>query len=158
MDPIKKAAKLALRKARNQKHKAERKEAFKNMLIALGKALVKTEVPAVDADAVAIKDADGKPVMETHYDFPAYIKTTADGSVLPVKYDFRPKFQRLAWIGGKMFKQQGMSRKNRPGESKLHVEALVEDASRSFTREVDKALAPEVPVVPIDAAPEAAKL
>lgn len=128
------------------------------MLIALGKALVKTETPKVDENGVAIKDAEGKPEMEVSYDFPAYVKTTADGSVKPIKFDYRPKFQRLAWLSGKVFKQQGLSRKNRPGESKLHAEAIVEDASRAFAREVDKALAPEVPVVPMEAAAEAAQL
>lgn len=152
MTPEKKAA----RKKRNLERKAARAEAHKNLMVQLGRSLVKTETPKVDEEGVALKDADGKPLMETTYDFPPYIKLTADGSVKPIKYDFRQKVTKLAWLNGKQ--SAGSRRKSRPGEPQLHAEAIVEDASRSFTREVDKALAPVVPVVPIDAAPEAAKL
>jgi len=154
MKPSKKLA----RQQRNAGAKVLRAKAAKNLMIQLGKALVKKETPKVDENGIAVKDEAGQPVMEGSYDLPPYVETTADGSVKPIHFDYRPRISRLTWLNGKVYKQSGGARKNRPGESILHKEAIVEDASRSFTREVDKALAPEVPVVPVDAAQEAATL
>jgi len=46
----------------------------------------------------------------------------------------------LAWLGGKSYTQVFGSRKGRSGHKPEHTEAIVEDASRSFAKEVDKAL------------------
>jgi hypothetical protein len=53
-----------------------------------------------------------------------------------------PSVPRLVWLGGKQAKQQGDSRKNRSHFGQEHASAVVENASRTFTKEVDKALTP----------------
>lgn len=45
---------------------------------------------------------------------------------------------RLSWIGGKTYPQSGNSQKNRSGFKPEHTVALVEDASRTFAKEVEK--------------------
>lgn len=49
---------------------------------------------------------------------------------------------RFAWLGAKQYKQSGDSRKNRSGHGPEHSQAIVENASRGFAKEVNKALAP----------------
>ena len=53
-------------------------------------------------------------------------------------------FRRLAWLDLKSRpKAVPLPRKNRLNYREEHAEALIEDASRTFAKEVDKALAPE---------------
>ena|SRR5258708_524972 len=122
-------------KVRNRLDK-KTKAAFRLLAqIELGKTVVTTEVPTGEI-------VDG--VAET--------KTVLS---LP-----EPKFRyvnptRFGWLGAKTYPQQGLSRKNRPGNKELHSKAVVEDASRMFAKEVDRALAPaeatKIPIVPINA-------
>lgn len=151
MKPEKKAA----RKEANRKRKAEKAESRKQFMAMLGRTVVEKEVPTGN------QTEDGKPEMKKVLEFPPYIKTALDGSPIP----YRGQAQhppRLTFVGGKTYKQQGLSRKNRPGELKLHEEAIVEDASRSFAKAVDSVLNPPVepvvPVVPVDAAELAAQI
>jgi len=86
-------------------------------LIELGKTVIVTEKDGVKT-----------------YDFPPTASVT------------EPSIPRLSWIGGKTYKQQGDSRKLRSGRKPEHTEAIPEDASRTFAKEVAKALMPPVPI------------
>lgn len=55
-----------------------------------------------------------------------------------------PTPNKLSWLGGKQHSQQGDSRKNRSGVSPEHRLALVENASRTFAVEIEKALKSEI--------------
>jgi hypothetical protein len=146
MNPSKQAARKERNKAAKQK-KAETRQQFMAML---GHTVVEKEISTGE------QNEDGSPRTEKILDFPPFIKTAADGSPLP----FRGQQQsppRLAFVGAKTYVQRQGGRKNRPGETVLHEAAIVEDASRTFAKEVDKILnppqeTPTVPVVPIDAA------
>jgi hypothetical protein len=67
-------------------------------------------------------------------------KIVDNGGVLPEPT--RPSINKLTWLNGKQYAQAFGARKNRPGEHLLHAAAIVEDASRAFAKEVDKALIP----------------
>lgn len=56
------------------------------------------------------------------------IEKIVDGKMEPAA---PPSINKLAWLGGKVYIQSMGGRKNRPGESVLHAEAVVEDASRT---------------------------
>lgn len=116
---VKQAQKRQDRKGRNLIGKILRAEQRQKALIELGKTVIEVET----------KDEEGN--VTKHYDFP------------PV-----PKFRgrsihSLAWLSAKTSKQ-GVSRKHRPSFQVEQGEAIIEDASRTFAKEVDKALAPEV--------------
>lgn len=154
MNPAKKLMKNDQRKERNRQAKVKKAETRKALAVMLGKTVVEKEVPTGNI-------VDGKPETKKVLEFPAYIKTSADGTPLP----FRGQQQnppRLGWLGAKGFKQRLGGRKNRPGEKDAHALAIIEDAGRTFAKEVDKALAPPaeetVPVVPINAAEQVAAL
>lgn len=59
--------------------------------------------------------------------------------------DLMPKVPRLSWLGGKSFHQSGQQRKGRSGHATEWAEALIENGSRDFALEVNRALsrAPE---------------
>jgi hypothetical protein len=143
MNPDKKQA----RKERNRLAKQEKAAARQANLALVGKLVFEKEV-------------DGKKVL----DFPPVIRTSADGSILPLPEHRHPSFARSVFVNGKTFKNSYISMKNRPGNSILHAEAIVEDASRAFAKEVDKILNPPkveetvIPVIPENAAIEAAQL
>ena len=52
---------------------------------------------------------------------------------------FGHNIPRLSWLGGKTYTTHFASRKNRPGNSGLHAEAIAENASRALAVQVDKA-------------------
>lgn len=115
----------------------------KAALIELGKTVETTYSTAEDGSQI------------THLDLPVTVRVPVEKSV-----------PRLTWLGGKTYVHSGPQSKLRPGNKELHAESIVEDAGRTFAKEVDKALNPPpvvaegtpVPVVPLDAAPEAATL
>lgn len=92
---------------------------------------------------------------KTNYELPATVRVPTEKSI-----------PSLSWLGGKQYAQHGPQSKLRPGNKSLHSAAIIEDASRSFTKEVDKILNPPqeiaeetpVPVVPMDVVPEVAAL
>jgi hypothetical protein len=159
-----KADKKAARKERNRLAKVAKKATRQAFLAMLGKTIIEKEVPVIDeATGLPAKNEDGTPKTTKTLEFPSYIKTAADGEPLPFKGQQQNPPQ-LGWLGAKTFKQRLGGRKNRPGEKFLHEQAIVEDASRTFAKEVDKVLNPPapdettVPVVPINAAQEVASL
>ena len=78
----------------------------------------------------------GKAVIVTETDG---VKTYALPSLPKVVEPPTPN--KLSWLGGK---QYGDSRKNRSGVSPEHRLALVENASRTFAVEIEKALKSEI--------------
>ena len=80
----------------------------------------------------------GKAVIVTETDG---VKTYALPSLPKVVEPPTPN--KLSWLGGKQYKQ-GDSRKNRSGVSPEHRLALVENASRTFAVEIEKALKSEI--------------
>lgn len=46
----------------------------------------------------------------------------------------------LSFVGMKRYRQHSSQGKLRPGNKELHAAAIVEDASRTFTKECDKAM------------------
>lgn len=157
MNPEKKAARIL----KNKAGKAHKAEVRKNFLALLGKTVVSNLTPVLNAEGIPELEENGDPKMTTTLSFPPYIKTSADGSPLPFRGRDTARTSRSAFIGSKAAASSGLSRKNRPGEKVLHTEAVTEDASRSFAKEVDKILNPPkvetpVPVVPVDAAELAA--
>ena len=101
------------RKCRNEAAKAQRAEARRLAMIELGKTVIVT----VDDEGVK------------HYAFPPKQKEP-------------PSVPGLAWLGGKQYRHPD-PRKCRSGYKPEHTEAIIEDASRSLAKEIDKALAPE---------------
>lgn len=155
MNPEKKAAKKQARKERNRLATQKKAETRQKFLAMLGRTVVEKDVPTGE------QNEDGTPKTNKVLDFPKYIKTSADGSPLPFKG--QPSHPpRLAFVGAKTYKQQGGNRKSRSGEKYLHAQAIIEDASRTFAKEVDKILnppqEPTVPVVPVDAVEMAAQI
>lgn len=70
-----------------------------------------------------------------------------------------PTPPRLSWLGGKQYPQQGDSRKLRSGFGPEHAEAIPENGSRIFAKEVEKALMPPPVVEPATVpAPEVAEV
>lgn len=111
MTPEKKAQKSAQRRDRNIAHKALRAEIRRKEMIELGKTVIVTE------------KEDGT----KSYAFPP--KQKQRGFSIPC----------LSHIAEKT-RKTGIPRKNRPGLKPEHTAALLEEASRSFAREVDKAM------------------
>jgi hypothetical protein len=154
--------KKAIRKAANKAAKQKKAETRKQFMALLGKTVQETQVPVINEETgVPETNEDGTPKTTTVLDFPSYIKTAGDGTPLPFKGTPQQRPSSLAFIGAKAYPQQGLSRKGRPGEKYLHAAAVIEDASRTFAKEVDKILNPppvetNVPVVPVDAAELAA--
>jgi hypothetical protein len=142
--------------------KLERKE--KNRLAKLAKAAQRQANLAMVGKLVFEREVTDPETGDKSkvLDFPPAIRTSLDGSILPLADQRFPNFPRHAFVGGKTFKQSYLSMKNRPGNHILHGEAIVEDASRSFAKAVEAAMTPAeevpVPVVPENLAGEAAQL
>jgi hypothetical protein len=118
---IQRLAKKLTRKVRNLEAKRVRAAQRQIELVELGKTLVKKEVPG--------PEVDGKPTTVTTYELP--------------EVQAAPAFNNpphLSFVGMKRYRHHGLSMKNRPGNKELHAEAIVEDASRTFTKECDKAM------------------
>jgi hypothetical protein len=95
-------------------------------LIELGKTLVKTEVDG--------PEVDGEPTKVVKYDIPGVTEQPA--------FNNPP---HLSFVGMKRHPHHFAQSKLRPGNKELHGEAIVENASRTFTKECDKAM--NVPAV-----------
>jgi hypothetical protein len=117
-------AKRLTRRERNRATKIPKAKVRQEFLALLGKTLVEKEVPVLDEET-------GLPTEKTekHYDFPPFIKMSADGTPLPFKGQQQNPPQ-LSWLNGKTFKQSAGGRKNRSGQKELHTEALLESANR----------------------------
>lgn|SRR6266496_606848 len=105
----------------------------------LDRNLVNLGRKIINADARLKADIElGTTVIVTEVDgvksyaFPAAVKTVEP-----------PTPNKLTWISGRVYRHAD-PRKSRSGYKQEHGEALIEDASRSFAKEVTKAL--EVPV------------
>jgi hypothetical protein len=147
----------------NPDKKAARRE--KNRLAKIAKAAERQANLAIIGKLVFEKEviaADG--TKSTTLNLPPFIKTSLDGSILPLRDNRLGTALPLSFIGAKSHPHQGLSRKNRPGNKELHTDAIVENASRSLAVEIDKALAPPVaeetpiPVIPENAVQEVAAL
>lgn len=119
-------AKRLTRKLRNLEGKRLRAVQRQNKLVELGKSLIKTEVDG--------PEVDGKPTKVTKYELPPVVAA-------PV-FNNSP---HLTFVGMKRFPHHGPQGKLRSGNKELHGLAVVEDASRTFTKECDKAMS--VPAV-----------
>jgi hypothetical protein len=108
------------RKLRNLEGKRVRSAQRRLDLVELGKTLIKTEVDG--------PEVDGKPTKVVKYELPEKVVAPA--------FNNPP---HLSFVGMKRYRHHGLSMKNRPGNKELHAEAIVEDASRTFTKECDKA-------------------
>ena len=108
------------RKLRNLEGKRLRAAQRQSELVELGKTLIKTEVDG--------PEVDGKPTKVTKYELPPVVAAPA--------FNNPP---HLSFAGMKRFRHHGVQGKLRPGNKELHAEAIVEDASRTFTKECDKA-------------------
>jgi hypothetical protein len=109
------------RKLRNLEGKRVRSAQRRLDLVELGKTLIKTEVDG--------PEVDGKPTKVVKYELPEKVVAPA--------FNNPP---HLSFVGMKRYRHHGLSMKNRPGNKELHAEAIVEDASRTFTKECDKAM------------------
>jgi hypothetical protein len=159
MTPEKKAA----RKQRNREAKLAKTIARQSNLALVGK-LVYDRVVGMDLET------EGGPTEIKVLDFPPAIRTSRDGSILPLKNRSNDIPSRIAGYGStsllhvsaKQHRQHGPSMKTRPGNPQLHAEAVVEDASRSLAKQIDAALAPAdttpIPVIPMNLAEEASQL
>lgn len=117
------------RKLRNLEAKRLRAAQRQLELVELGKTLIK-----VETDSETEKNEDGTPKKVVSYELPPVVEA--------------PTFNNpphLAFAGMKRYRHQFMTGKGRPGNKELHAEAIVEDASRTFTKECDKAMS--VPAV-----------
>jgi len=114
------------RKLRNLEGKRVRSEQRRLDLIELGKTLVAKEVDG--------PEVDGKPTKMTVYELP-------ETPVVPA-FNNPP---HLTFVGMKTYRHQFSSGKLRPGNKELHAAAIVEDASRTFTKGCDQAMS--VPAV-----------
>jgi hypothetical protein len=122
-----KPEKRLARRDRNAKLKLERADARRKEMIELGKTVIVTE------------NEDGT----KSYAFP------------PKQKPFSLNIPSLTHIAEKT-RKTGIPRKNRPGLKPEHTAALIENASRSFATEVDKALGvPAVDGEPIPFVPMA---
>lgn len=159
MTPEKKAE----RRARNQKAKFMKAVVNRQNMALLGKLVFEREVETDELNE------DGTQKTVKVLDFPPAIRTSTSGQILPLKqrdFSIHPKIAgygstSLLPLLSKGHKQSGFAMRTRPGNKVLHGEAIVEDASRSFTKAVDAALAPveqPIPVVPENLAGEAAQL
>ena len=151
------------RQERNKQRKQAKAAQTKANFAMLGRLVFEREVPTGEV-------VDGVAVTEKVLDFPPAIRTSKDGSILPLPEPKYPNYPHAAvfasssfprGVAPKTFPLSGLSMKNRPGNKELHGEAIVEDASRTFANEVAKAMTPEetpVPVVPEGLAGEVAQL
>jgi hypothetical protein len=110
---------------RNLEAKRLRAAQRQRELVELGKTLIETEVDG--------PEVDGKPTKVKKYELPVE-------RVIPTI-----NISAHAFVGEKMRRTHSLSMRNRPGNKELHAEAIVEDASRTFTKECDKAMS--VPAV-----------
>src|SRR5208337_4192101 len=115
------ATKRLTRKLRNLEDKRVRAEQRRLDLVELGKTLLKTEVDG--------PEVDGKPTKVIQYELPPTVKAPA--------FNNPP---HLAFAGMKRFRHHGIQGKLRPGNAELHKQAIVEDASRMFTKACDAAM------------------
>ena len=119
-------AKRLQRKLRNLEGKRVRANQRRLDLIELGKTLIAKEVDG--------PEVDGKPTKTTIYELP--------GTVAAPAFNNPP---HLSFAGMKRYRHHFASGKLRSGNKELHAAAIVEDASRTFTKECDKAVS--VPAV-----------
>lgn len=119
-------AKRLNRKLRNLEGKRVRAEQRRLNLVELGKTLIKTEIDG--------PEVDGKPTKVIQYELSAVVEQSA--------FNNPP---HLTFAGMKRFRHHGIQGKSRPGNKELHAEAIVEDASRTFTKACDAAMS--VPAV-----------
>lgn len=115
----KQAQKRQDRKGRNLIGKILRAEQRQKALIELGRTVIEVET----------KDEEGN--VTKHYDFP------------PTPRVRGRSISSLYHINAKTSKASGIPRKNRPSFQVEQAQAIVEDASRSLAKAIDKALAPE---------------
>ena len=108
------------RKLRNLEGKRVRSAQRRLDLVELGKTLIKTEVDG--------PEVDGKPTKVVKYELPERVVAPAFN-----------KPPHLSFAGMKRYRQHSAQGKLRPGNKELHAQAIVEDASRTFTKECDKA-------------------
>ncbi len=109
------------RKLRNLEGKRVRSAQRRLDLVELGKTLIKTEVDG--------PEVDGKPTKVVKYELPPVVTAPA--------FNNPP---HLSFVGMKRHPHHFAQGKLRPGNKELHAEAIVEDASRTFTKECDKAM------------------
>lgn len=119
-------AKRLQRKLRNLEGKRVRSEQRRLTLVELGKSLIKTEVDG--------PEVDGKPTKVVKYELPPTVAAPA--------FNNPP---HLTFVGMKGYRHHGSQGKLRPGNSELHKLAIIEDASRTFTKACDAAMS--VPAV-----------
>ena len=117
----------AVRKSGNRVIKELRQKARQRELVQLGQTLKAVESARVLGENDRMIDMTIEKIVDNN-------------GVLPEPV--RPSINKLTWLSGKQYVQAFADRKNRPGEHLLHAEAIVEDASRAFTKEIDKALTP----------------
>src|SRR5580658_6876879 len=99
-----KADKKAARKERNRLAKVAKKSTRQAFLAMLGKTIIEKEVPVIDeATGLPAKNEDGTSKTKKTLEFPPYIKTSADGSPLPFRWQAQNP-PRLGWLGAKGFK------------------------------------------------------
>jgi hypothetical protein len=115
------------RKAVNRAVKELRQKARQRELVQLGQTLKAVESARVSGENDRMIDMTIEKIVD-------------NGGVLPEPA--RPSINKLTWLNGKQYAQAFGARKNRPGEHLLHAAAIVEDASRAFAKEVDKATTP----------------
>lgn len=114
-------AKRLQRKLRNLEGKRVRSEQRRLNLVELGKTLIAKEIDG--------PEVDGKPTKVTVYELPVVTEQPA--------FNNPP---HLAFVGMKRFHHHGIQGKLRPGNPELHKQAIVEDASRTFTKVCDAAM------------------
>lgn len=114
------------RKLRNLEGKRLRAGRRQIELVELGKTLIEAEVDG--------PEVDGKPTKVTKYELPPVVAAPA--------FNNPP---HLSFVGMKRYSHHFAQGKLRPGNKELHKQAIVEDASRTFTKECDKAMS--VPAV-----------
>jgi hypothetical protein len=117
------AKKRLHRKLYNLGQKVVKAEKRRLALVELGKTVVTTY-----SLSETEKNEDGTPKQIAHYEFPPE--------------PLNPAFNIPAhiFVGEKMRKTHFLTMRNRPGNKELHAEAIVEDASRTFTKACDAAM------------------
>lgn len=166
------ALKKNTRKQRNLDQKAKRAQSRQAMMALLGKTVIETKHPVLGENGLPVEGE-----FTTTLDFPPFIKTAADGSLLPMGRAGHQNPPHLVFVGAKSHPHHGAQSKLRPGNAfrtdlstgnklSLHEEATCENASRSLMVEIDKILNPpeaedgatKIPVIPENLADTAAQL
>jgi hypothetical protein len=116
-------AKKLTRRVRNLEAKRLRAVQRRNELVELGKTVVTTY-----SLSETEKNEDGTPKQIAHHELPPE--------------PLNPAFNIPAhiFVGEKMRKTHFLTMRNRPGNKELHAEAIIEDASRTFTKACDAAM------------------